>query len=513
MKHPRSHASEDSVKLDTSTDPQVGYRPPGPLDVPSALAPYAGAFGRRQAAHLLRRGGFGGTPAEIDAAAARGSQGAVDDLFHPRTPDGNFADYPDTEALYDPKVRIATAQMWWLDRMLRTQHPLAEKMAFFWHGHFATSIRKVPAQLMVAQIDLFRRQGLGNFRSLLLAVSKDPAMLVWLDNRANNKAHPNENYAREIMELFALGLGNYTEDDIKDAARAFTGWTLDKNLAFIFNAKAHDDGEKTVLGNTGNLTGEDVVATIVRQPIHQRFICRKLLEYFVYSDPEPELIDALSQTYALSGFDIARTVATIFRSNVFYSPRAYRALPKSPVEFVVGTLRFMNVAAIPKDTPYWLQRMGQDLLSPPSVKGWDGGPTWINTSTLLARLNYVNRIVKAAPPRAVAPPPMAAAQASSMAAMTMVTGAPNASVLATYPALTPDVIVERSGGLSAARVLATLVGDAVQDDVTSDFRTTLAAYLDSTNATVPTPLSGENYQDKIRGALALVLQLPSNQLN
>ncbi len=507
------------MKLDTSTDPQVGYRPPGPLDVPSALAPFVGTFGRRQAAHLLRRGGFGGTPAQIDAAAARGPQGAVDDLLHPRMPDVDLADYPDVAALYDPKMRIATAQMWWLDRMLRTQHPLAEKMAFFWHGHFATSIRKVPAQLMVAQIDLFRRQGLGNFRSLLLAASKDPAMLVWLDNRYNNKAHPNENYAREIMELFALGLGNYTEDDIKDAARAFTGWTLDKNLAFVFNVKAHDDGAKTVLGNTGELTGEDVVATIVRQNIHQRFICRKLLEYFVYSDPEPELIDALSQTYALSGFDIARTVATILRSNVFYSPRAYRALPKSPVEFVVGTLRFMNVAAVPKDTPSWLQRMGQDLLSPPSVKGWDGGPTWINTSTLLARFNYVNRIVKAAPPRAVAPPAMAGAPASSIApqaspmTMTAMTSAPNAAVLATYPALTPDVIVARAGGLNAARVLATLVGDAVQDDVTSDFRTTLAAYLASADATVPAPLSGENYQDKIRGALALVLQLPSNQLN
>ena len=476
------------MKLDTSTDPQVGFRPPGSLDVATALQRYDGPFGRRQAAHLLRRGGFGGTPTEIDAAAARGARGAVDALFHPQTADVEFANFPDTAALYDPKVRVATAQMWWLDRMLRTQHPLAEKMAFFWHGHFATSIRKVPAQLMVAQIDLFRQMGLGNFRSLLLAVSKDPAMLVWLDNRANNKAHPNENYAREIMELFALGLGNYTEDDIKNAARAFTGWTLDKNLAFVFNPRAHDDDPKTFLGRSGDLTGEDVVATIVQQPVHQRFICRKLLEYFVYSDPEPELIDALSQTYALSGFDIAQTVATIFRSNVFFSPRAYRALPKSPVEFVIGTLRFMDVRAVPKDTPYWLARMGQDLLAPPTVKGWDGGPTWINTTTLLARLNYVNRIVKAAPPRA-------------------------AAAIATYPALTPDTIVERAGGLDASRVLATLVSDAVQDDVTSDFRSDLAAYLDSSDATLPTPLSGENYQDKIRGALALVLQLPSNQLD
>ena len=251
---------------------------------------------------------------------------------------------------------------------------------------------------MVEQIDLFRSQALGHFGQLLLAVSKDPAMLVWLDNRYNNKAHPNENYAREVMELFALGLGNYTEDDVKNAARAFTGWTLDKNQSFVFRPNQHDDDPKTFLGRTGNFDGSDIVSIIISQPIHQRFICRKLLEFFVYSDPEPELVDALATTYALSGGDIAKTVGTILRSNVFYSARAYRALPKSPIEFVIGTLRFMNVRKVPKDTVAWLQRMGQEPLAPPSVKGWDGGPTWINTGTLLARFNYVNRVVKASPP-------------------------------------------------------------------------------------------------------------------
>ena len=482
------------MKLDTSTDPQVGYRPPGTLDLASALERYGGSFTKRHAAHLLRRAAFGGATTEIDTAMSFGMNGAVDALLHPERPDLAFADFPDVASLYDRKIdRNAVAQMWWLDRMLRTQHPLAEKIAFLWHGHFATSLRKVPAPLVIAQIDMFRQLGLGNFRTLLLAVAKDPAMLVWLDNRANNKAHPNENFAREVMELFALGLGNYTEDDVRDAARAFTGWTLDAKQNFIFQPKQHDDGPKTFLGATGNLTGEDVIATIVRQPIHQRFICRKLLEFFVYSDPEPDLIDALSQTYALSGYNIARTVATIFRSNVFYSPRAYRAIPKSPVEFVIGLLRFMEVTEVPKDTPSWLARMGQDLLAPPSVKGWDGGPTWINTSTMLARFNYVNRIVRAAPPRATITAP--------------------AIALGTFPALTPDRIVERAGGLDAGRVLATLVSDAVQDDTTSDVRTTLAAYLQSANATIPTPFSPENYQEKIRGALALTLQLPANQLN
>ncbi|MBD5656233.1 MAG: DUF1800 domain-containing protein [Candidatus Eremiobacteraeota bacterium] len=469
------------MKLDTSTDPQVGYRPPGPLDVASALRRYDGAFSRRHAAHLLRRAGFGGTAPEIDALAALDSERAVDSLLHPTQSDAAFSEYPDVNALYDPKIRNAVAQNWWLDRMLKTRRPLLEKLTLFWHGHFATSIRKVPAHLMVGQIDLFRTQGSGNFRALLLAVSKDPAMLVWLDNRYNVKSHPNENYAREVMELFALGLGNYTEDDVKSAARAFTGWGLDKNLRFAYHAALHDADEKTFIGRTGPLSGDDAIDIIVEQPVHQRFLCRKLLEFFVYSDPEPELVDALAEIYALSGGDIAKTVGTILRSNVFHSTRAYRSLPKSPIEFAIGLLRFMQFDNVPKDTISWLQRMGQEPMAPPSVKGWEGGPTWINTATLLARFNYVNRVVKAAPTDG--------------------------------PAVTPDTIVHSAGGLDAARIMATIARDAVQDDVTSDVRGTLVNYLESTNASLPTPLGPENYQDKIRGALALTFGLPSYQLN
>jgi Protein of unknown function (DUF1800) len=491
------------MKLDTSTDPQVGFRPQGPLDAATALNRYAGPFTRRHAAHLLRRAGFGGTPGEIDALATLGASGAVDSVLHPSGDEVAVASYPDPALLYDDKTRNATAQNWWLDRMLRTRRPLTEKMTLFWHGHFATSIRKVPAVLMVEQIDLLRTNALGNFRTLLVSISKDPAMLVWLDNRYNNKQHPNENYAREVMELFALGLGNYTEDDVKNAARAFTGWTVDKSLNAVYKPALHDDGPKTFLGRTGTFDGEDVVDIIVQQPVHQRFICRKLLEFFVYSDPEPELIEGLAQTYALSGYDLAQTVGTILRSNVFFSTRAYRALPKSPIEFTLGLQRLMNVAEVPKDTIGWLQRMGQEPMAPPSVKGWDGGPTWINTATLLARFNYVNRLVKAAPPRPQSETP------------TQMTGAAMtaATVVATFPAFTPDDIVHQSGGLNADRVLAAIVADTLEDDVTSDVRRTLADYLQSTGASLPTPFGPENYQEKIRGALALALNLPANQLN
>ncbi len=480
------------MHLDTSTDPQVGYRPPGTLDASTALGRYAGPFSRRQAAHLLRRAGFGGSARDVDGLTALGVDGAIDSLLHPSGPDVAFADYPPADGLYDRKTQRAIAQSWYLDRLLRTKQPLIEKMTLFWHGHFATSINKAPAALMVEQIDLFRARGLGDFRSLLLAVSKNPAMLVWLDNRFNVKAHPNENYAREVMELFALGLGNYGEDDVRAAARAFTGWTLDRDRRFTFRAQAHDDGIKTFLGKTGNLSGEDVIGIIVAQPIHQRFICRKLLEYFVYSDPEPGLIDALARVYALSGYDVGRTVGTILRSNVFYSVRAYRALTKSPLEWTIGLLRFMEIGEVPKDTLAWLGRMGQVPLAPPTVKGWDGGPAWINTATLLARFNYVNRLVRAAPPRATSPA---------------------ANGVSTFPAYTPDVVVREAGGIDVEAVVAVLARDAAQDDVTSDVRGTLAAYLRSSDAPLPVPLSAENYQDRVRGALALVLNLPANQLN
>jgi uncharacterized protein (DUF1800 family) len=479
-------------KLDTSTDPQTGFRPPGTLDAASALQPYAGRFGPRHAAHLLRRAGFGGSEADVAHLTTLGMAGAVDALLHPRTNDVDFPAYPEPAVLYDPKKARQATQLWWLDRMLRTNRPLVEKMTLFWHGHFATALGKVPPQHMAGQINLFREQGLGRFPVLLASVTRDPAMLIWLDNRANAKAHPNENYAREVMELFALGLGNYTEDDVKEAARAFTGWVIDKNQQAAFVPNRHDDGVKTVLGKTGAFNAEDVIAIVVAQPVHQRFLAHKLLEFFVYSDPEPELIESTAQVYALSGFDVAKTVGTILRSNVFYSPRAYRAIPKSPVELAIGTLRYVGAQTVPPNLPYQLARMGQEPLNPPSVKGWDGGPAWINTSTLLARFNFVNSLVAQTAP------------------------GKNGQAAVPAPNVAPDEIVRRVG-MDAARVAATLVSGVVQDDVTSDVRATLVAYLNSQtpSATMqnPLPFGPENYQDKIRGALALTLNLPVNQLD
>ncbi len=510
------------VTLNTSTDPQVGFRPPGTLDMSSALQRYSGRFTTRNAAHLLRRAGFGGSATDIAALAAfASSDRAVDSLLHPTVADPDFPLYPPTDAMYDPKKNRNATQMWYLDRMLRTQRPLAEKMTLFWHGHFATSVDKVQPAQMAQQINLFRAQGLGTFRTLLSSVAKDPAMLIWLDNRSNVKAHPNENFAREVMELFALGLGNYTEDDVHNAARAFSGWGLDKTQQFVDRPNLHDTTDKTILGQTGNFNGDDVVNIIVRQPAHSRFIARKLLEFFVYSDPEPELVEGLADVYERSGANIGMTVGTIFRSNVFYSTRAYRAVPKSPIEFAIGTLRYMGVTTVPQNLVYSLQRMGQEPLRPPSVKGWDGGPTWINTSTLLARFNFVNSLVattatqaqvakgqaqmkpigamRAAPPAKPAPPPPLAA-----------------------PNIQPDAIVALARGIDADRVIDVIVTTTLQDDVTSETRRTMYDFLTSsggaalagaTSQVASVPFGPENYQEKIRGAFALAMNLPVNQLN
>jgi uncharacterized protein (DUF1800 family) len=487
-----------SAKLDTSTDPQVGFRPPGTLDAAAALAPYRGPFNERHAAHLLRRAGFGATRDEVAAYAQFDAQHAVDTLFHPTGDDVAFPDYPpELGTLPNTQYgqRKTAVQLWWLDRMLRSRRQLVEKMTLFWHNYFATAVSKSPPEMMAQQNALFRLQGLGNFRTLLASVTRDPAMLVWLDNRYNAKAHANENYAREVMELFTLGLGNYTEDDVKEGARAFTGWQL-KNGQPFFNPAQHDFGVKTFLGHTGSFDADDAINIIVSQPIHQRFFAHKLLEAFVYSDPEPELIEAVASVYALSGYDIGKTLATIVRSNVFFSARAYRAVPKSPIEFSIGTLRYIGASAIPTNLPGVLARMGQEPLNPPSVKGWDGGPAWINTSTMLARFNFVNALIATTAP---AKPP----------ALT-VTNAPNVQ---------PDELVHDAGGFNAPRIVEILVSGALQDDVTGDVRSTLVDYLTGSGApllagnTNPLPFGPENYQEKIRGVVALTLNLPVNQLN
>jgi uncharacterized protein (DUF1800 family) len=297
-------------------------------------------------------------------------------------------------------TKLAGIQAWWLIRMLTTSRPLVEKMTLFWHGHFATAISKVnDALAMKAQNELFRAKGMGKFRDLLLAVSQDPAMLYWLDNNTNVKAHPNENYAREVMELFTMGIGNYTETDVQEGARAFTGWTVKRvgNVlgSFFFDQAKHDNGTKTFLGQTGNFNGTDIVEILAHRPETARFLSRKLWVWFIDDTPSDADIEPLAQIYLANDTAIRPLVEAILRHPAFTADAAYLAKVKSPAEFVVSTIRMLPGQFNPLVLAPWMRQMDQDLFNPPNVKGWDGGMEWISTTTLLARVNFADAITSA----------------------------------------------------------------------------------------------------------------------
>ena len=285
---------------------------------------------------------------------------------------------------------IERLKIWWLKRMLTSHHPLQEKMTHFWHGHFATSAKKVKSSFYNYDLNqTLRQHALGNFKTLLVKVSQSPAMLRYLDNQQNRKGHPNENFARELMELFTIGIGNYTETDVKEAARAFTGWTVRKG-AFFENHRQHDDSLKTFLGHTGHFNGYDIIDILCQQSAMMEFICRKLWEFFVYENPDEEVIHQLTQKFQQSRFELKPLLETMFTAREFYSPRAVRRQIKSPAQLLVNLIDQLDINlddARQKFLTRALKQMGQDLFFPPNVKGWPGNRAWINSNTLLARYN------------------------------------------------------------------------------------------------------------------------------
>jgi hypothetical protein len=358
-----------------------------------ALEPYVPTsddpFDRRKAAHLGRRAAFGFREPELAECLAAGPARAIDRLLDPPA-DGGAA-FAELLAQLDGQLldlaKEEDLQAWWIYRMLRSNDPLREKLTLFWHGHFATSLRKVElASRMRTQNETLRAHALGPFGDLLLAVGKDPAMLVWLDNRTNRKGRPNENWAREVMELFTLGVGNYGEQDVKEAARAFTGWHL-RGEKFFFDASQHDGGEKTVLGVTGNLDGGDVVRILLEQEACARFLCARLYRFFVGPDPDPEVVAELAARLRASGYSVRVVVETLLRSRLFFSPASYRARIKSPVEFALGIVGALDVRADCRGIARSLREMGQTLFAPPTVKGWDGERAWLSAQWLVARAN------------------------------------------------------------------------------------------------------------------------------
>ena len=393
----------------------------------------------QRAAHLLERAGFGGTPEEIAQFAAMTPEAAVRRLVyhkgianelpkfdHSGVHDAGLEPFPasrpaatdlakETGESMGIKVkpagnrrlqpvankffywlrasRLETNRVayWWANRMLATSRPLEEKMALFWHGHFATSEEKVrDYRKMLKQNELFRAQGTGNFRDLLISVAQDPAMLAFLDAGVNVKGAPNENFAREIMEMFSMGVGNYSETDIREAARAFTGWNF-VDLDFVVTREKHDDTIKTVLGKQGGFDGIDVIDVILSQPVTSEYVSGRIYRYFVRQDLSPELRAQLSARLRQSNYEIAPLLKTIFLSRDFYSPASMATHIKSPVELVISTYKKMGLTEVPgvPDFNDLTEALGQKLLYPPTVAGWANGKSWITPGLLLARGNFV----------------------------------------------------------------------------------------------------------------------------
>jgi hypothetical protein len=362
----------------------------------------ADPWGRKWAGHLYRRAAFGPSRDDLLEAERLGFQGTID-LLCRGTPSASEV----LETLIDVGGVAAQGDEegeqlrgWWLYCMLQGGHPLREKLTLFWHNHFATSLTKVQNSiLMFGQNCTLRKHALGKFGAMLQAISRDPSMMVWLDSNNNVKGKPNENYARELMELFSLGVGHYTEKDIREAARAFTGWRTD-GVGFAFDARLHDSGLKTFLGQTGPWDGGDVVRIVLEQPAAARFVIRKLYHFLVSENavPPDSLLEPLCESFRKSVYDIAALVRTILSSRHFYSDHAFRQRVKGPVEYVVGAAhavyrRYGEAEADYRSLPQrvlvdWLGSMGQRLFEPPNVKGWAGGPSWLNTSTMLARDNF-----------------------------------------------------------------------------------------------------------------------------
>ncbi len=494
------------------------YRPAGALDITTALLEYRGPWNARLAAHLLRRAGFGGSPQEIATATSAGMLPTVHNLIHfgadslPQTPPGDISyDNGPLADLTQRRNAVLLTELWWLNRCLLTANPLQERMVYFWSNHFTSGIgqKGITPAMMVAQFALFRRYALGNFAQLTHEVSRDPAMLHYLDGIANRAQHPNENYARELMELFTLGIGNYTEEDVRQSARAFTGNTVDRVTGqYMFNPRLHDDGVKTFLGHTGNFNGDDIVDIIMDQPATGVFMARKLLRAFVYDDPEPELVDALATTFRASGYDVARTVGTILRSNVFYSERAYRALVKSPLEIVIGAMKTLGANEVGARTLGGLVAMGQMPMQPPNVAGWPGGRLWLNTGTYLARLNFLHQLVMFKPAASAPPNAMSLAPAQSMPAGM-------SAQIFTSPAgslAPPSTWVAGAAMNDPISVTERLLDTVVQSDATSQQEQDILNYMSTDGVGNRVPLSGENFEEKVRGGVSLAMALPTYQL-
>jgi uncharacterized protein (DUF1800 family) len=342
--------------------------------------------------HLFRRAGFGATPAELETALEEGLEPTLQRLFEDRTP---IASHDAIQPLLAAES-LELLQSWWMSLIVGGTAPLRERMSLVWHDLFATSHEKVgDVRLMHSQNELLRQHGLGDFRLLFQAIARDPAMLVWLDGNSNRSGHPNENFAREVMELFALGKGHYQERDIQEAARAFSGWGT-RGRSFVHVPAHHDGGPKTLFGRTGPWDGEAAIDLILAQPACARHIAGVLLEAFVAPVVEARWREAVAATLLECNWDIARTMGILLRSELFFSPAARRARIAAPVELLVVASRACGGRMEPGVLAHHASKMGQSLFRPPSVKGWEGGRSWVHSGNWIARHNALVELASTA---------------------------------------------------------------------------------------------------------------------
>jgi uncharacterized protein (DUF1800 family) len=439
----------------------------------------------QQIAHLMRRAGFSCGAEELQQRAAKGLDATINELVR-------YEEQPDVDDLFDayartqysdPPLTFKEIQQFWLHRMIKSPRQLQEKMSLFWHGHFATSNYKVNnTGYMLGQYLFFRKNALGDFRTILQGISRDPAMLVWLDNIYNTKRAPNENYAREVMELFSLGTGNYTEGDIRQAARAFTGWQI-KSDKFWVNIRDHDFTDKTVLGVTGRLNGDDVIDILVAHPATAQFMARKLLRFFATERPSQQWVDRIAGVFRSTNGNMRAVVEAIFRSNEFFAPLADNRTHKSPAEFAVGAIREFDGMLSLETTANHVRMMGQDLFNPPTVKGWDGGENWVNTSTLLARINFAGDLTN-----------------------NRVRGFATSSL---YNALLQD-------GVNTATGVVDFYEERLNGvPLAAETRNVVVNYLNtsSSGVTGPFKLTSTSANVKVRNAVRLILSAPEYQFN
>ncbi len=370
-------------------------------------------------AHLMRRAGFGATRDQLESYVAKGYEATVEELLNPEAqePVDRLELLRYHPWSWKPGTIQGTGHATWLYHMVNTKAPLQEKMSVFWHGIFATGVSKVDHwDEILDMIDMLREKGMGSYKDILMAIAKDPAMIYWLDNNENHADAPNENWGRELLELFSMGVGNYTEEDVFECSRAFTGWTITPKLPrfpmgrfdwyFEFREDDHDEAEKSFLGYTGNFNGEDIIDIICKQPATSRFIARHLYNFFVADEAQvpawqrvapgdPEAIQTIADAFVDSEYDMTAVLRVLFNSDFFREARFSRI--KSPVEVVVNTLRFVGGHEFPAPGIGNLGRqmgyMGQEVLNPPSVEGWHTGREWINSGSLMRRINFVADLV------------------------------------------------------------------------------------------------------------------------